>query len=146
MPEGKERTLTQSVMLPSESDTELPVVDIQIDENNQTDTLTLFNDGSVGSTTGELTASTITGLGMGAGVEYHNVEVVETLLGSGRDEFTVSGTAKGAITLVHGGGGVDKLTVTAVTVTELDLLGDTVQDGSSYNANIGSKNRPCPRI
>ncbi|NOI65300.1 LEPR-XLL domain-containing protein [Vibrio sp. 99-8-1] len=140
VPEGKERTLTQSVMLPSESDTELPIVDIQIDENNQTDTLTLFNDGSVESSTGELTASTITGLGMGAGVEYHNVEVVETLLGSGEDKFTVSGTAKGAITLVHGGGGVDKLTVTGSDSDgALILLGDTVQDGSSYNATSDQK-------
>ena len=137
VPDGKSRELSVAVMLPTETDGELPIVNISLDENQQTDTLNVFNDGSIQNDTGELTATTITGLGMtaGKGIEYRDIEVVETLLGSGNDNFTVSGTAKGAITLVHGGGGNDTITVTGSDADgALILLGDSVQDGSTYNA------------
>ena len=52
-----------------------------------------------------LSEETLTGLGMSAGIEYHDIEVLEVLLGSGNDHVTIDGTASNAITVVHGGGG-----------------------------------------
>ena len=137
VPEGKSRELSAGITLPTETDGDLPVVDSVLDESQQTDTLNVFNDGSVQDDTGLLTDTTLTGLGMpeGKGIEYHDIEVIETLLGTGNDNFTVSNTAKGAITVVHGGGGDDTLTVTGSDSDGvLILLGDSVQDGSAYNA------------
>ncbi|WP_315980888.1 hypothetical protein [Aliamphritea spongicola] len=137
VPDGKSRDLAKAVMLPTETDGELPIVNISLDETQQTDTLNIFNDGSIENDTGALSANSITGLGMtaGKGIEYRDVEVIDTLLGSGNDTFTVTGTAKGAITVVHGGGGNDTITVTGSDADgALVLLGDSVQDGSSYNA------------
>jgi Ca2+-binding RTX toxin-like protein len=49
---GQDRTLKTAVMLPAEADVALPVLDIDIDESQQTDTLNVFNDGSVASDAG----------------------------------------------------------------------------------------------
>ncbi|WP_261842146.1 LEPR-XLL domain-containing protein [Aliamphritea ceti] len=137
VPDGKARDLSKAVMLPTETDGELSIVNISLDETQQTDTLNVFNDGSIQNDTGVLTATTITGLGMpaGKGIEYRDIEVIDTLLGTGNDTFTVTGTAKGAITVIHGGGGNDTIKVTGSDADgALILLGDSVQDGSSYNA------------
>jgi Ca2+-binding RTX toxin-like protein len=137
VPVNKSRALTPAVILATETDSELPVIQINLHENLQTDTLNVFNDGSSEDDHGELTDTTLTGLGMtvGQGIEYHNIEVIETLLGTGDDNFTVANTAKGAITLIHGGGGNDTLTVTNSNRDGvLILLGDSVQDGSVYDA------------
>ena len=82
---------------------------------------------------GTLTANTISGLGMGdgldplevdyedgvtptatfqRGIKYTNLHVVEVLLGTGNDTFTITSTAEQTLTVVHGGGGSDTLTVT----------------------------------
>ena len=45
--EGKDRALRQAVILPTETDAPLPVLNIDTDESQQTDTLNVFNDGSV---------------------------------------------------------------------------------------------------
>ena len=49
---GKDRTLKTAVMLPTEADVPLPVLDIDVDESLQTDTLNVFNDGSMASDAG----------------------------------------------------------------------------------------------
>ncbi|EAR60225.1 type I secretion target repeat protein [Oceanospirillum sp. MED92] len=142
VPPGKERALAKAVMLPTETDEELPTVDITTDEAAQTDTLYLFNDGSRSADTGFLTDSTITGLGMGTdGVHYNDVEVVEVLNGQGNDNFTVQSTAEGVITVIHGGGGSDTITVTGGggASSPLILLGDSVQDGSTYTSTSDVK-------
>ena len=41
------------------------------------------------------------------GLTYHDVEVLDVLLGSGNDPFTVRKTTPGAITVIQGGGGAD---------------------------------------
>lgn len=141
-PDGKKRELTQGVMLPTETDGPLPLVNIELNEDEQTDTLNVFNDGSIQNDSGILTENTITGLRMtfGKGIEYHDLEVVELLLGSGNDNFTIAGTASNVITVVHGGGGDDTLTVTdSASDGALILLGDSVQDGSTYNATSNQK-------
>ena len=61
-------------------------------------------------------------------------------MGIGDDQFEIAGTAAGSINVIHGGGGNDSLTVTASnSASALILLGDSVQDGSSYNATSDQK-------
>ena len=74
---------------------------------------------------------------MGAsGATYTELETVEVLLGTGVDTFTVSGTASGAITAVHGGGGGDHLAITGGggPTSPLLVYGDTTQDHSRYTS------------
>ena len=58
------------------------------------DTLNVYDDGdAVANTTGELTSSTITGLGMGGGITYAALEKVNVLLGNGANlTFNVKST------------------------------------------------------
>jgi hypothetical protein len=44
---GKDRSIKPALMLPTELDSPLPVLAIEVDETQQTDTLNVFNDGSV---------------------------------------------------------------------------------------------------
>ncbi len=140
VPEGKARALSVAVMLPTETDSELPIKNIEINENQQTDVLNIFNDGSLEKDTGILSGTSLTGLGMGAGIEYGDIEVVELLLGQKDDNVTVTDTAENSITVVHGGGGSDTLTVTGSDANSaLILFGDTAQNGWTYNATSDEK-------
>ncbi|MBL4832198.1 MAG: hypothetical protein JKY55_20255, partial [Aliivibrio sp.] len=140
VPEGKARALSAAVMLPNETDSELPVKNIEINESQQTDVLNIFNDGSLEKETGILSGTSLTGLGMGAGIEYGDIEVVELLLGQNDDNLTITDTAENSITAVHGGGGDDTLTVTGSNANSaLILFGDTTQDGWTYNATSDEK-------
>jgi Ca2+-binding RTX toxin-like protein len=109
-----------------------------VSEATTLDSLTVFNDGTTSGNVGGLSATLISGLGMGAsGITYANLETLEILLGTGNDAFTVTGTASGAITAVHGGGGDDHLTITGGGGAAAPLLvyGDTTQDRSRYTSN-----------
>jgi Ca2+-binding RTX toxin-like protein len=112
-------------------------VNFFVSETDTLDSLTVFNDGSAAAIVGALSGTAVTGLGMGAsGVSYGELETVEILLGTGVDTFTVTGTATGAITAVHGGGGGDRLTITGGGGPGSPLLvyGDTTQDRSRYTS------------
>ncbi|MFA7063647.1 MAG: calcium-binding protein, partial [Methanomethylophilus sp.] len=52
--ESKNRSVKPGVILPTETDTALPVQDLNVDEETMIDTLNVFNDGSVSSDTGVL--------------------------------------------------------------------------------------------
>ena len=109
-----------------------------VSETTTLDSLTVFNDGTTSGNVGGLSATLISGLGMGAsGITYANLETLEILLGTGNDAFTVTGTAVGAITAVHGGGGDDHLTITGGggAASPLLVYGDTTQDHSRYTSN-----------
>ena len=95
-----------------------------VSETDTLDSLTVFNDGSTADDVGTLGATSLTGLGMApAGITYANAETVEVLLGTGKDTFAVTGTAAGALTAVHGGGGDDHITVTGGGGSGSPLLG-----------------------
>ena len=49
---GKDRSINPAVMLDSETDIPLPVLDIEVDETTQTDILNIYNDGSLTNDTG----------------------------------------------------------------------------------------------
>jgi Ca2+-binding RTX toxin-like protein len=109
-----------------------------VSETDTLDSMTVFNDGSTADNTGTLSATALTGLGMAAGgITYANTETVEVLLGTGTDTFTVTGTAAGAITAVHGGGGNDRIDVTGGGGIGSPLLvyGDTTLDRSRFSSN-----------
>ncbi|MBA3348546.1 MAG: hypothetical protein H0T13_08305, partial [Actinobacteria bacterium] len=181
----KDRPLINGAKLPTETDIPLPIVLIETDETQQTDTLNVFNDGSVADDVGTLGLisalqahalgpiyalpptedvdatkfAQIGGLGMGgprsfdfgtpaapdvrtfaAGITYHEVEVVDIMLGQGDDEFTIDATLEGSITVVQGGGnrtptGADRITVNGGggASSPLIIFGDTSQDGSFYD-------------
>ena len=82
------------------------------------------------------------------GISFQQIEVTEVLLGQGNDQFTVDGsnaTADGvtapAITLIHGGGGSDRITINDVTADTLFVVyGDTDTDGARYNWEGGAVN------
>ena len=159
--EGADRSLVKAVTLPSEDNIPLEMTGFDIDESTMTDTINVFNDTSVADGSqaegqGRLSATTITGLGMGddltlnkgtedqpewvtynGGITYNALEIVEVMLGTGDDAFSVTGTATGAITAVHGGGGDDTITVTAGGGFESPLViyGDTSQDRSRYSSS-----------
>ena len=247
----KDRALKPAVMLPYESPTAAKDSPLIVDESEQTDTLLVFNDSSSADDTGRLSATNISGLGMGAasafaptetvvkgsldfastgtggssgsimgaagswdgfaagdivfvegsgsangdqyyritgitsvagggdsllvtalpgsafrddpaasvsvtrmrevpaGINYAELEIVEVMLGTGNDHFTVEGTAVGAITVVHGGGnalladgitmGGDTITVTGGggAAAPLIIYGDTSQDGWRYDSVSG---------
>jgi hypothetical protein len=155
VPVGKDRSLVRAVIFPSEGDTELDVPDLSFDESLQTDTLNVFSDGSVIAQSGVLTDSNISGLGMGSdldvdlgkniftvpgGISYQDVEIVDVRLGSADDTFIVESTSDGVLTIVHGGGGADELTVTGGggVNAPLVLFGDTSQNGLQYNSTTAA--------
>ncbi len=81
-----------------------------VDEDDQIDTVTVFNTDSVRDETAVLTATRLTGLGMGpdtligdkllpGGVTYNDVESLTLNLGTGSDQITVESTHEGTTTL-----------------------------------------------
>ena len=74
------------------------------------------------------------------GIQYRNVDVVDVMLGTGSDTFTVDSTVQGTITTVQGGGGDDTLIANGGggPNSPLILLGDTSQDGSFYNSTTAN--------
>jgi Ca2+-binding RTX toxin-like protein len=166
----RDRSLKLAITLPHENSA--PPKDAVIDDTDetlQTDTLTVFNDGSTADDIGLLSATNISGLDMGttdltipgtdgapdtlvkAGINYNAMEIVEVLLGSGNDTFTIESTAVDAITVVHGGGnsfldngeiGGDHIIVKGGggAAAPLIIFGDTSQDGSRYSSDAKSAN------
>ena len=117
-------------------------------------------------------AALINGLGMGTGilsfnegtddapvmVDYYEgiamrtIEIIEIMLGKGDDNFTLTGnnaysdnTQDVPITVIHGGGGGDTITVEDGTLdsppeTYIVVYGDTSADGTRYNYFGGAAN------
>ena len=68
------------------------------DDEGMRDTLTALDTGDFSNRTGELTATALTGEGMGAaGIAYSNVENLVVRLGDGADHFYVDSTPVGTI-------------------------------------------------
>ncbi|MEO1639795.1 MAG: hypothetical protein AAFU41_11175 [Pseudomonadota bacterium] len=164
-----DRELKVAVMLASEDPGTLPTLDSPVaPEETQDDRLFVFNDGSATGTPGTLADSSTTGavrtllngLGMGEGtvmigddtydygISYAGIEITEILLGTGNDDFTVDvdtqtadGTSALPITLIHGGGGADAITLEDTAADSLTVVfGDTDTDGARYNFIGGARN------
>ena len=94
------------------------------------DILNVSNLGDAAGHTGTLTATQLTGLGMGVGVEYHEFEQLLIALSSGGDDFFVAGTPSDAVLTLFAGNGT-----TAVNETD-----DTIDIGSIESAMSFDKN------
>jgi Ca2+-binding RTX toxin-like protein len=133
----------------------------------QTDRLVVFNAGSNAIQSGLLTETSLTGFGLStqdlelnigtanaplnktfdAGITYADFEIFELLLGSNKDTLAIDSTAKGLITVIHGGGGDDKITLTGVgdaggADRVLAIFGDTTQDGARYSSKTDAVGGP----
>jgi Ca2+-binding RTX toxin-like protein len=158
----RDHALRQAVILPTETDTRPAILDAAAFAATQTVTLNVFNDGSdkndVGTlgravATSELAAvygqpmntldmatfGSIAGFGMASGgIVYHNVQIVDVMLGTGDDTFTVNDTTAGSVTVVQGGGGSNRLIANGGGGADapLVLFGGTSQDGSFYSSTV----------
>jgi hypothetical protein len=95
-----------------------------------TDTLNVDDTGSAGSKTGTLTATTLTGLGMGAsGITYSGVSVLNISLGSGGNTFAISDTNASTTTTLNSGSGADTVNLTTDS-------GTTTINGQAGNDTI----------
>ena len=136
--------LVETPQLPSELDSALPVVAPASPDLVRIATLNVFDDLSSGVQSGTLQNSgdtgILSGLGMAVGVQYSSVDVVDVLLGSGTNTFTVLGTVPGSITVVQGGGGTNDLVADGGGGPQapLVLLASTTQDGSFYNSTASN--------
>ena len=70
-------------------------------------TINVADTGDLAVNTGVLNGNTLTGLGMGAGLTYARISVLNINLGSGADTFNVRGTAAATVTTLNTGAGAD---------------------------------------
>ncbi|WP_217312837.1 DUF4347 domain-containing protein [Richelia sinica] len=116
------------------------------------DILSLDDTGDNTANTGTLTSTTITGLGLTAGINYANFEDLDISLGSGNNTFTVNNTHNSATgttetTTINAGAGADvvtinnasdHLTVNAQGGNDTVLVKDTGSDSTVIvNGDVG---------
>jgi Ca2+-binding RTX toxin-like protein len=99
------------------------------------DTLNVDDTGDVNPNAGMLTANTLTGLGLSAGIHYGNLETLVVSLGSGGNTFKVAGTMKQddfrTQTLVNTGIGDDHVTVSVKACVD-GPLAVNLEAGNDY--------------
>ncbi len=81
------------------------------------DTLNVDDTGNTSGQSGTLSATALTGLGMGAsGLTYSGLAVLNLTLGSGNDNFTITGVTNTTRTTINGGAGTNN--------ANLNIVGD----------------------
>ncbi|MCO6459472.1 MAG: hypothetical protein J5I93_29520 [Pirellulaceae bacterium] len=106
------------------------------------DTLHVDDQGDAAPNTGTLSATTLTGLGLGGGISYDSLEQLNITLGDGGNTFTIDGTHAGQ-TLVLTGAGADTVGVRATggpTTIESQAGDDLLHLGSLAPAAGGTLN------
>ncbi len=115
------------VLLPGETSFPLVITPneaFDVVEGHAVDRLIVNNQDDVADRSMTLTSEAVTGLGMGPdGIEYDDLEVLDILLGSGRDDVLVVDTHTGTTTIETGAGDDAVDVVTIAGHTRL-LLGD----------------------
>ena len=97
---------------------------LTIDGGGQGDTLNVTS-GSVQGESGNLTSTSLTGLGMAEGIGYAAIETLNIALGSGGDTFTIESSAAATSTSLAMGDGMDTVNVQAMAgTTNVDTGGD----------------------
>ncbi|MBD2516808.1 DUF4347 domain-containing protein [Nostoc sp. FACHB-973] len=160
------RSLNPAVILPKELNAPLLEIGAQPPEEQQIDTLNIFDDSSQEDKTGVLTATNLSGFNMAGdltfsgttafgepnvfkgGITYGDpttgkstFEVLNLLLGSGNDNLTIESTLSttathGGITTVHGGGN-RYLTNPTTGAFILDGNGQKIVGGDTITVNGG---------
>ena len=110
---------------------------LTVNGNGSADTLNVDDTGDGAGNTGQLTNTTITGLGMGGSITYGTVETLNIGLGSGGDVFTIQST-HGGTTNLNGNGGADITnirTISGTTTVGTGAGADTINVGSNAQGN-----------
>lgn len=104
------------------------------------DTMNVDNTGSAANQNGTLTATTLTGLGMGAsGITYSGLAALNINLGSGNDAFTVTGVSNPTVTTINGEGGTNTAVLNfsgnfaGVNLTMLNFVTGTLYVGGDFS-------------
>ena len=97
-----------------------------IDGQGGSDTLKVEDTGDATANGGVLTATTVTGLGMGTGITYGALEALNISLGAGGNTFNVQGTATGTATTLNSGNGNDVLTIDSNGASANGTVNDVV--------------------
>jgi hypothetical protein len=122
-----DRSIPDPIVLPGEAFTSpepLPDPAYDVIEENQVDTLSVYNNDSLSDDVGVLTSTRLTGLGMGddlfvagrllpGGITYADLEALNIYLGHGADTLTIESTHVGT-TSVFGQDGADDFIVNTV--------------------------------
>ena len=87
-----------------------------------TTTVNLDDAGDTVGNTGVLTASTFTGFGLGAGITFNSVNVMNIYLGSGNEVLNIQGTNSHTITTVNTGSGTNTVNVGSLAPTNGGVL------------------------
>ena len=151
-------SLRQAVILPTETDELLSQLVNPPDDDDAIDTLSIYDDGNSANEIATLTEDNFRTTGMAGdldlgngkiakgGISYQHVETLEVMLGTGDDALTIESTMnakvdgdRGPLTIVHGGGGSDTITVNGGGGADspLVIFGDTEQDGARYGGTAG---------
>ena len=114
------------------------------------DTLNVDDTGSTGAKTGTLTATTLTGLMMGAGgITYSGLATLNISLGSGNDTFTVTGVTNTTVTTINGGTGTNGATLNfsgnfAGNLTLLNFATATLYVGGNFSGTLNDSGAMTP--
>jgi hypothetical protein len=106
------------------------------------DTLNVDNTGNTGVESGTLTATTLTGLGMGAGrITYSGLATLNISLGSGNDSFTVTGVSNPTVTTINGEAGTNTAVLSfsgnfAGNLTLLNFASATLNVGGNFSGTL----------
>ena len=99
---------------------------VTVNGGGNTDTVNVDDTGDTASNTGTLTASSLTGLGLGNGINYCSVETLNINLGSGNDMFNVQSTNVITVTTLNTGAGANTINVGSLEPT-LGGIVDNIQ-------------------
>lgn len=104
------------------------------------DVLILDDSADTDNNSGVMNERFISGLGIGQGIVYQQMEVVDVRLGQGNDDFLVTQTAKNSISSVSGGGGSDNITASLAKRLNINpddlLLIDGVEQDTTAGATL----------
>jgi hypothetical protein len=101
------------------------------------DTLNVDDTGDAGAATVTMTGSTITGLGMGSGIDYTGVETLNVFLGAFNDTVNLQGNTVTTVTTINTGAGVNTINIGSTAGTGTPGTLDQLQ-GSIFLVGSGA--------
>ncbi|MBS0265809.1 MAG: VCBS repeat-containing protein, partial [Planctomycetes bacterium] len=104
------------------------------------DTLNVDDTGDTAANIGNLTSTSLTGLGMSGSISYGTVETLNIGLGSGGDTFTIDSTHTGSTNLNTNAGSdiVNVRTISGATTVNAGTESDTINVGSNAAGTSGN--------
>ena len=100
---------------------------VTVDGGGNADVVNVDDTGDSTNSSGTLTDASLTGLGLGAGINYSVVETLNINLGSGNDTFNVQSTNAITVTTLNTGSGTNTINVGSLTPTLSGGIVDNIQ-------------------